>query len=305
MMNTSNAASICLLALIVASGLFTSNAQQPVPRNSLTSNWKWTESEVLFGNDNTRNALISSNGLFMLGLSPNGQLRLVGPKGQQLWLSDKVSQSAGCTLVVQADGSAIIYCPKNGGQEALWSTNTWQVGSPQYKLTLRDDGNLVLTDSRQQTTWQTNTAQPQSVIDEAIRRRSLPGSSLTSDPKRGLNFIASDGVLLSNNELYSFVMQGDSNIVLYKKTAPAAAPTPSWATGRLIMNNGQRAAAYPFTLTLQEGGDLVATDKSGRQLWSTKSGTGKENGPYTLSVLDSGKVVIYNNRLKPTWEISA
>jgi hypothetical protein len=87
----------------------------------------------------------------------------------------------------------------------------------------------------------------------------------------------------SNNGLYTFIMQGDGNLVLYKSG------TPLWSSG----TNG---VAVDFCI-MQSDGNLVLYGFSNNAVWA--SGTDGQPGSF-LVVQDDGNVVIYRPNF-PVW----
>jgi len=66
------------------------------------------------------------------------------------------SLSTGSKLTIQDDGNLVLY--NMNDRTVTWSSGTAGKGSAPYRLLLRPDGNLVITDSKDQQTWQSNTA---------------------------------------------------------------------------------------------------------------------------------------------------
>ena len=61
---------------------------------------------------------------------------------------------AGYRLTFQVDGNFVLYNPTG---QPIWASNTWTPNDPSDVLTLRSDGNLVIS-RRGQTLWSTNTS---------------------------------------------------------------------------------------------------------------------------------------------------
>jgi hypothetical protein len=72
--------------------------------------------------------------------------------------SPLVMTSPGCatSLSVQSNGRVVLTDVASGKQH--WATNNTATGSAPYRLTMQNDGNLVLSDSRSTQLWSSNTA---------------------------------------------------------------------------------------------------------------------------------------------------
>src|SRR6266513_1458432 len=101
----------------------------------------------------------------------------------------------------------------------------------------------------------------------------LPNESLGPDEFR-----------TSSNGRYTFIYQGDANLVLYKNY-PLQPRKALWASN----TNGQP----PKVCIMQADGNLVIYDPNGHALWS--SDTWHDPGSH-LVVQDDGNLVIYSNR---------
>ena len=101
--------------------------------------------------------------------------------------------------------------------------------------------------------------------------------------------LGADQFLTSSSGRYTFVYQGDANLVLYKNY-PLQPRKALWASG---------TAGKPVnTCIMQADGNLVIYDPNGKALWS--SGTWQDPGS-TVIVQDDGNVVIYRPDGTPVW----
>src|SRR6266513_3667173 len=107
----------------------------------------------------------------------------------------------------------------------------------------------------------------------------LPNESLEPDEFR-----------TSSNGRYTFIYQGDANLVLYKNY-PLQPRNALWASN----TNGQP----PKVCIMQADGHLVIYDPNGHALWS--SDTWHDPGSH-LVVQDDGNVVIYLPNNTPACE---
>ena len=96
--------------------------------------------------------------------------------------------------------------------------------------------------------------------------------------------------LQSENKTCNLEMQGDGNLVIYKKDRGAI-----WATG----TNGKGTA--PYKLAMQGDGNLVIYDKNNTATWATGT-NGKGTAPYKLNMQGDCNLVIYDKNNTATWE---
>src|SRR5713226_3570419 len=102
-----------------------------------------------------------------------------------------------------------------------------------------------------------------------------------SDQLQPNESLAPDQSLVSASGRYTFVYQGDGNLVLYKNY-PLQPRRALWASN----TNG----TPPATCVMQGDGNLVIYDPNGHARWS--SNTWHDPGSH-LVVQDDGNVVIY------------
>jgi hypothetical protein len=113
-----------------------------------------------------------------------------------------------------------------------------------------------------------------------------------SDTLYGGNTLQSGDWLASADKVFTFVMQGDSNLVMYDST-----PAPHWASG----TSHDPSGAW---LAMQTDGNLVIYRAGGTcscgadAYWS--SGTAGHPGAY-LKMQTDGNVVIYDSGGHPLW----
>lgn len=93
-----------------------------------------------------------------------------------------------------------------------------------------------------------------------------------------------DGTVVSCDGRFTFVIQGDGNLVLYKNGVG-----PLWANH--VYGGGH-------TLHMQTDGNLVVYNSAGQARWSTN--TWGKNGA-ALFVQNDGNVVVYDHLGKPLW----
>lgn len=201
-----------------------------------------------------------------LVLRDDGNLVVLDPQGAQVWESgtavrpsilrsggvlepgDALSSPDGRhTLLVLDDGDVALLGPDAATR---WSTGTEQPGS---RLTLREDGNLVVTDPDGDRLWRSRTA-------------GHPGSSL--------------------------VLQDDGDLVLYDAAGTAVWSTgtvvgPSSVAAGTPIAAGQHLGSPDGHLRLEVGPDGLALAYDDAVVWTTEVA-----GAAALAVQDDGAVVL-------------
>ena len=112
----------------------------PVPWISLSS--RRTPPREALGTHETFNLderLVSANGRFTLIMQGDGSLVLYGPNQRALWASETYGSPRGTYLAMQGDGNLVLHCPDG---RPVWSSGTY--GYAACVLIMRNDGNLVL-----------------------------------------------------------------------------------------------------------------------------------------------------------------
>ena len=202
----------------------------------------------------------SSDGRYTFVYQGDGNLVLNGPAGP-LWASNTAGRSVGAAIM-QGDGNLVVH----GSDSAeVWDSAT--ANNPGSHLVVQDDGNVVIYRSDGAAVWATNTtvlpAPPTASGDDM-----QPGEVLPA----GHSIRSSDG-------RYTFVYQGDGNLVL---NGPAG---PLWAS-----NTAGRSVGAAI---MQGDGNLVVHGSDSAEVWD--SATANNPGSH-LVVQDDGNVVIYRLR---------
>ncbi len=197
-----------------------------------------------------QSGLVAANGAYRALLQASGALTVTRlSDGATTWSSNSTATSP--TLRVLPDGNVAVV---DGAGTHRWSSTTH--GYPGSSLTLRDDGVLVVSVG-DRTLWQS---------DQGIRYDRL----LVNEGLRN------DQYLYSPNHQFTFVMQGDGNLVLYRQGGAAV-----WASG---------TSGADRHVVMQSDGNLVIYGPAG-VVWA--SNTAGRDGA-TLRVQDDGVVVIYH-----------
>lgn len=211
------------------------------------------------------------------------------PAGRQLTSSDGAS-----TAVMQRDGNVVVYV----SGRAQWASGT---SGPDNRLVMQQDGNAVVYSANGSPLWASGTAgspgakmvlQPGDLV--VSTDRDTLWSSAAQIPR---DRISGSGSLLAGSRLTSgdgrwrAVMQRDGNFVVY---GPSGA---DWAT----MTSGSEPL---FTMN-SSGWLTVSVDT--RVAWSafprTYFGIGQPyaEAPFTLVMQNDGNLVEYEGRNRPVW----
>jgi GH25 family lysozyme M1 (1,4-beta-N-acetylmuramidase) len=202
-------------------------------------------------------SVTSCDGRFMLVMQGDGNL-VEYVHGNPLFSTSTNGQAA--ALVMQGDGNLVLYssqgCP-------VWDTNT--AGHSGASLAVQGDGNLVIYDVGGTPIWSSGTGPIGAKVTGCGAM--APGTGLA----KGDSVEACGGC-------FTFVMQGDGNLVLYQ------------THGGAVWNSGT-AGTTADTVVMQGDGNLVIYSTAGCPLWN--SGSGGHPGA-SLAVQDDGNLVIYD-----------
>lgn len=204
-------------------------------------------------------SITQPDGNLTLKLQSDGNLVLY-KNNKAIWTANTYGSGA-TQLIMQLDGNLVLY---DGSRRPIWYTRTW--GQPNSKLVLQANGNLVVYSSSNAPLWATNTEKNDSTL--------LNGDSISVNQ-----------LLRSSNGRYTFVLQGDSNLVLY-------------STNRAIWASNTYGRSMADKLILQDDGNLVLYDTNGNPLWHAHT---YGNGISHLVMQDDGNLVLYNMANQPTW----
>ncbi len=207
----------------------------------------------------------SCDGRFELAMQSDGNL-VEYTNGIALWASHTTPD--GAAAVMQGDGNLVVYsstgCP-------LWASKT--AGHNGAHFALQDDGNLVVYDGST-ALWSSGSgpigAAPAASCGTVAKNEALaPGATVS----------ACGGC-------FDLVMQGDGNLVVYKKGGTAI-----WQS--------HTASTDGYTTEVRSGGNVALVSKQGCELWSTN--TGGHTGA-RLAMQDDGNLVVYDPGNNVLWQ---
>ena len=248
--------------------VWATNTVQPIfPSGPAAQGDDMQPGEVL----NPDQSISSANGQYTFIYQGDGNLVLYRNRdGQPLWASNTSGRPTG-VCIMQGDGNLVIYDPN---VNPLWSSDTWR--HPGSRLVAQDDGNVVIYRPDGTPVWATNTVQP-----------ILPsGPAAQGDDMQPGEVLNPDQSISSANGQYTFIYQGDGNLVLYRNRDGQ----PLWASN---------TSGRPTGVCIMQGdGNLVIYDPNVNPLWS--SDTWQHPGS-RLVAQDDGNVVIYRPDGTPVW----
>jgi hypothetical protein len=222
-------------------------------------------------------AWLTGNGRYTFVFQGDGNLVLyknyLNHPRKPLWASGTNGRSVE-VCVMQGDGNLVLYDPD---AHPVWASNT--PGHAGSRLVMQDDGNAVIYPPNNVAIWATNTVQ-----------KVLPnGPAAHGDTLRPGETLPVNHAITSGNGRYTFVFQGDGNLVLYKNY-PNHPRKSLWASG----THGHAVEVC----IMQTDGNLVLYDRDGGAIWS--SGTYNHAGSHLVAQND-GNVVIYQANKAAIW----
>ena len=99
----------------------------------------------------------------------------------------------------------------------------------------------------------------------------------------------------SDNGKYYVQIQREGDIVLYEEKRGASNDKILWNTEEFDDFTG------PFSLVIEDNGNLKTIDGSGKTVWQTKKTT-KVPGPHKLKVTDDGKLQVLDGKNGIVWK---
>ncbi len=213
--------------------------------------------------------LVSPNGMFTLIMQYSGQLMLYGSR-QVLWQSGSIDWNhQDAYLTFQPDGNLVVY--KNS--TSIWSSGSQ--GKNGTRLSLQNDGNLVLYTANNVAVWASDT-------DRSVASTTYLGSTISKDAK-----ISTGDYLRSSDWRYFLVMQSDGNLVLYT----AGRTQALWSS-----DTAGKGGKY---VLMQADGNLVMYGDNGA-IWASDT-DGKGKGIPSLALQSDGNMVLYDTVTYAIW----
>lgn len=150
---------ICLFLIIclLSSVLSTTRNHNKKSKKGL-STWK---PDTIRSEDKQGFQLESDNGKYVARIQDDGNFVVYSMKDKDnvknaIWNSGTNGKGKGpYRVTMQEDGNLVVYDSTNA---ALWNSQTNGKGTPDYKLIMQDDGNLVVYDKTGKATWNSGTA---------------------------------------------------------------------------------------------------------------------------------------------------
>jgi hypothetical protein len=208
----------------------------------------------------------SKDGRFTLTYRSDGNLVLYG-LNMMLWHTGTSGTIAG-VCIMQNNGDLVFYDPY---WTPAWDSGTGSQQNSGSGLIVQNDGNVVIYRPDGTAVWKTNTVQHPIAQGDDMQPEEV---------------LYPDQYITSANGRYTFVYQGDCNLVLYK------ANRPLWDS----KTNGRPAGVC----MMQADGNLVIYDPNGNALWHSGTGS-QQNSGSGLYVQDDGNVVIYRPDNTVVW----
>ncbi|MEV6524625.1 hypothetical protein AB0M43_21960 [Longispora sp. NPDC051575] len=198
--------------------------------------------------------------LYLLG---DGNLVRFGPDGTAQWDS-RTPGNPGAKLVVQYDGNLVLYSATGA---VLWNSGTGGQPTGGHALTVRDRGELVLTDPSNTVRWASDRLGAELFAGQVLR----PNWTMRSPDGR-----------------YRLAMRSDGNLVEYGPD-----DQPVWSS-QTTNHPGSR-------LVMQYDGNLVMYGPYGDPVWDTATG-GHPQAAHLVAVQNDGNVVVYAADGTPLWD---
>lgn len=208
---------------------------------------------------------IQNNGNTLL-FDSLGELKFVNASGTTIWTAGTAGKG-GIKLMLLTNNNLVLTDKDN---ISVWSSGTQGTGIGSASLKINVDGNLVLVDSSENILWKNGiisapksdpnlggaSANSSNLNNSNTGTASPPAIQNNTPPAK--NTLSANEFLLVNDYLSigdsKLILQGDSNLVLYK------ANKPLWASSTVGRGNTK--------LIMQADGNLVLYDGSGKATWA-------------------------------------
>jgi len=194
---------------------------------------------------------------------------------------------------VRCDGNPPCYLYPNWGNK---TTTCPQVLNPMYWANNERNNMENPTNAQCAPTYNTYYGFPDGAQHQIFTNSPAPppasfGDTLFSVSAQGPSAISSTALLVSPSQQSQLVVQGDGNLVF--ETIGQVNKT-IWTSGSAGKGSG------PYTLTMQNDGDLVLSDSKSETIWT--SGTaGLGYGPYRFKIRDINQLLVVDRDSTPLW----
>jgi hypothetical protein len=208
--------------------------------------------------------IVSDNRAYVLDMTRKGEIEVRAIRNSRpaeaVWTSRIQGKKADDSeAVFQTDGNLVVY----EGAGALWSSGP--LGAGDYRLSVTDDGNLVIRAADGRPLWMAR-------FDAALCAHVLETpNQLTS------------GCLISPSGTYAMVLTSSADLEV--------APVEGKALGKPIWTAGAAGSPPPASMfVVQTDGNLVVYD-AGKPIWNSQ--TGGRSGVFRLELTDQGELLLH------------
>jgi hypothetical protein len=201
-----------------------------------------------------------------------GQLH-VRNRGVPIWKFAATPQAAGTSYMAALgdDGKITVYTTLG---VKVAETPTVAGAAVPIKLEMRDDSNVIVTDSKGLKLWETGIT-------------NYPASRFSSEAPGGASITQMNST------------RGNSRAVFDSKTGIISVYGPA---GTVVWRNRPDAGtASPYTATLQCNSALTVRAADGTVWWSSGGSVDSSNGPYSMHLYNNGILSIWNAYSRPVW----
>ena len=241
--------------------------------NSINSNTQMilTENQMIASLNGSKKAmLVPQTGQVFAGKSVFSPAYLAQVKNYGKLLGVNRANQGPFNLQLKNNGN-LVTTNKSGA--TTWTAYSGGKGTGPYRLSVTDDGELYLSDAN----WMP-----------------LYHSSGKYTYKNQFALIQ-DYRYYSDNGKYYVQIQREGDIVLYEEKRGASNDKILWNTEEFDDFTG------PFSLVIEDNGNLKTIDGSGKTVWQTKKTT-KVPGPHKLKVTDDGKLQVLDGKNGIVWK---
>lgn len=223
--------------------------------------------------------LVSPDSIYTCIFQGDGNLVVYKNMQTSIWSTE----TAGKTItkcVLQFDGNLVLY---SAGDVVEYNSGSAGGCFPPYWIQMQGDGNLVIYNGKSVAVWSSMNG-----LTNAEKKMDCPLKGTTS-----IGAVLMGGVkmtpgqkLVSPNGIYSCVLQGDGNLVVYEY-------------GQTAIWNTQSTGMGVTHCVMQNDGNFVVYSNNIPK-WHSQTFGGKYP-PYWIQMQGDGNLVIYNNKIQAIW----